>query len=241
MLLNPKEILKRFYKLACASIFLCQCKLCGNSLVFEDEEIVCRECRDEVILIDAPLCRHCGRIVENRHRICGECIVCPPLYRKHISYSIYDGVLKDLILLFKYGGIKKLKRLLAEYYVELFNNRINEKFDFLIPVPPDKSRRREYNPLYEIAKILSKKLNITVLGDNLIKTKTTEPQAGLSRSKRIKNLDGAFTSRNPSVVEGKKILLIDDVYTTGTTIKKCTEILKKAKADVVTLTLARSI
>jgi ComF family protein len=167
--------------------------------------------------------------------------VTPPLYRKHFSFSIYDGVLKDLILLFKYGEIKKLKNLIAAYYSEIFNKKICEEFDFLIPVPPDKNRKREFNPIFEIAKVLSKSINVRLLSNRLLKIKKTEPQAGLSRSKRLKNLDGAFVLKKPNRLKGKKVLLIDDVYTTGTTIKQCTKLLIKAGADVVAITLARSI
>ncbi len=173
--------------------------------------------------------------------MCGECIVHPPAYRKHFSYSIYEGVLKDIILLFKYGEIKRLKRIITEYYVAAFTSRIAEGFDFLIPVPADKNRKREFHPITLIAGMLSRRLAIELMSNNLIKVKTTEPQAGLSRSKRLKNLAGAFALQYPGRLAGKKILLIDDVYTTGTTIKQCTKVLVKAKADVVALTLARSM
>lgn len=180
-------------------------------------------------------------MIENRHHICGECIVHPPPYRKHFSYSIYDGSLKDFILLFKYGEIKKLKRLLGDYYIEIYKRKVCEEFDFLVPVPADKKRKREFDPVSEIAKIISRRTNLRLLTDNLVKIKPTEPQAGLSRSKRLKNLDGVFALKSPNRLKGKKILLIDDVYTTGTTIKQCTKCLVEAGADVVAITLARSM
>ncbi|MCK4766549.1 MAG: ComF family protein [Candidatus Aminicenantes bacterium] len=234
-------IFKQVIKTIQLSIFLSRCKLCGSLLVLEGEELICSECKAEIMPVDAPVCKLCGRIVENRHRMCGECIVKPPRFKKHLSYAIYDGVLKDLILLFKYGEIKKLKKLLARYYIEIIEKRINERFDFIIPVPADKSRKRDFSPVYEIAKILSRRLSIPLLRGNLTKIRTTEPQAGLSRYKRLKNLNGAFKVKDPTRVKGKKILLIDDVYTTGTTIKKCSELLAKAKADVTALTLSRSM
>jgi len=239
--LKYHDILSRCFNINLLSIFRCLCKRCGRVLVYEDEEIICRECKGKIFFIDAPACRHCGIIIENRHRICGECIVKPPIYRKHYSYSIYDGSLKDVILLFKYGEIKKLKKVISEYYIEIFKRKVCEEFDFLIPVPADKKRKREFNPVLEIAKMISKRLNIKLLADNLVKIKTTEPQAGLSRSKRLKNLGGAFALKNPTGVKTKKILLIDDVYTTGTTIKQCTKCLAEAGADVVAMTLARSM
>lgn len=239
--MKTNDILNRFFNINRLAIFRCLCKRCGIPIVYEDEEIICCECKEKVFFIDAPVCRHCGIIIENRHRICGECIVKPPIYRKHYSYSIYDGSLKDLILLFKYGEIKKLKKLIGEYFIEIFKRNICEEFDFLIPVPADKKRKREFDPVFEIAKNISRSINTRLLADNLVKRKPTEPQAGLSRSKRLKNLDGVFALKYPTILKGKKILLIDDVYTTGTTIKQCTKCLVEAGADVVAMTLARSM
>lgn len=188
------------------------------------------------------VCEHCGRPLGNISRRCGECLLNPPPFRKHISYGEYEEELKELILKFKYGNVEKLKHLLTDYYIRIFYKKIDESFDFIVPVPPDKGRKREFNPVLEIAKILSKQLEVKLLPLHLVKIKKTLPQAGLTRSQRLNNLNGAFkvTETHPSI-KGKKILLIDDVYTTGTTVKKCTELLTKEDADVVALTLARSI
>jgi len=207
-----------------------------------EEDILCRVCKSEITLFNDPVCRKCGRILSNPYDICGECILHSPPYRVHISYSRYRGLFKDLILLYKYGGIEKLKYLFADYYIELFNERVNEPFDYIVPVPPDKGRKREFAPILEAAKILSGKLGIQLLSGYLLKVKKTLPQAGLSKAKRMKNLDGAFKLKQPQEIKltGKKVLMIDDVYTTGTTINKCAQLLSKQRADVVVLTLARS-
>lgn len=243
MVVRPFRQLLRITRL---SIFLCQCKLCEKELVFEGEDIICRECEGNVAKLgDTPLvCQHCGRLMGTRYDRCGECLINPPPFRKHISYGRYEEELKELILTFKYGGVKPLKHLLAGYYIEVFKKEIKElaEFDFIVPVPPDKGRKREFNPVLEIAKILSKQLGIQLLPRHLVKVKKTLPQAGLSRSRRLKNLNGAFklTDASPSI-KRKKLLLIDDVYTTGTTIKKCTELFVKKEAEVFALTLARSV
>ena len=144
--------------------------------------------------------------------------------------------------MYKYNGVERLKYLFVDYYMELFKEKINENFDYIVPVPPDRIRKREreFSPILEIAKILSRRLEIPLASRNLIKIKKTLPQAGLTRAKRIANLDGAFKLKHPEKIKEKKLLLIDDVYTTGTTIKKCAQLLKKQNADVIALTLARS-
>lgn len=233
--------IKRVNKIFQSAVFSPRCRICSNLLVFPDEEIVCRGCRDKVSMINAPLCRRCGRVVGSNRMICGDCVLHPPIFRRHLSYSFYDGVLKDLILLFKYGEICSLKKLLAGYYIEMLAEKVDEELDLIVPVPPDKSRRREFSPVRELAEVLSRNQGIKLLTNQLIKVRATAPQAGLTREKRIKNLNRAFELRNPGLVKGKKVLLIDDVYTTGTTIKKCSQLLVRAKADVLALTLARSV
>ena len=224
------------------SVFPSKCKGCGSFLVFKDEDIVCNECKKKITLTADPTCRVCGKIVGNRYDICGQCIIQLPPFRRHLSYSRYWDLLKELILLYKYGGIERLKYLFAGCYMEMFYERVREPFDYVVPVPPDRSRKREFGPILEIAKILSEKLGFRLLSDYLIKAKKTPPQASLTKAKRMKNLDGAFKLNHSRGIrlEGKKILLIDDVYTTGTTVNQCTQLLVKEKADVVVLTLARS-
>lgn len=234
--------LKEFFHRLQLSIFLSSCKGCGEPLVFSDEGrvCVCLECRATITLNRDPQCRICGRIMDNNYDRCGECILNPPPFRKHVSYSRYQGLLKDLILLYKYNGVEKLKNLFVDHYIELVNDVINEDFDCIVPVPPDKSRKREFGPILEAAKILCQRLGITLLSGHLVKVKETPPQAGLSKAKRLRNLDGAFKLKFPREIKGKKVLLIDDVYTTGTTVSKCAQLLSKHAADVAAITLARS-
>jgi len=233
------------------SIFLCRCPLCGKDLVLEGEEAICRQCLGKIASIDpnapgSPVCPVCSRPLGHESERCGECLTAPPLFRRHVSYGRYEEELRELILRYKYGGVEKLKHLLAGFYMEVYQRKlaISEPrgFDFIIPVPPDRGRKREFNPVSEIVKIFSKRSHIPLLSGRLVKVKKTLPQAGLTRSQRLNNLNSAFRLLGPSPsMSGKRILLVDDVYTTGTTIKKCTELLIKEGADVVAMTLARSV
>lgn len=233
--------LHEFLHIFSLSLFYSRCRNCGNDLVYRHERVICEDCERTIEMNSQPNCSVCSRPMDQWHHLCGECLVHPPAFRKHVSFSIYDGLIRELILAYKYGGIEPLKFLFSKHYFQLFEEQVAESFDYIIPVPPDKGRKREFHPIHEVAKLLSKQLNIPFLGKCLVKVKKTQPQAGLSRAKRLVNLNGAFSIRQPDRVEHKKILLIDDIYTTGTTIKKCTELLVSLHADVVAMTLARSL
>ena len=236
------RVFKELMKLARLSVFVDRCKLCEADLVVTGESLVCGDCLEKMYVFKETVCAHCGRPMWNSAQRCGECIVDPPSFLKHRSYGAYREELKDLILKYKYGRVEPLKQVMAGYYLDVFEMEIAEPVDFIIPVPPDRGRKREFDPVSEIGKILSKRLGVPLLTGSLVKVKQTEPQAGLSRARRLNNLNRAFelTKTSPPL-DGKRLLLLDDVYTTGTTMKKCTDVLTKEGADVIALTLARSI
>lgn len=232
------------------TVFLSLCKGCGNPLVLTGEVVVCRDCIMKIIRHTEPSCRICGRIIGDDREHCGECILKRPPFQQHFSFGRYRGLLKRLILMYKYGEIERLKHLLAGYYVRLYQEigidtaegSISDSvsFDYLVTVPPDKSRNREFDHLYRLGRVLSERLELPLLARAMVKIKKTPPQAGLSKAKRLRNLDGAFEVENGLQLKGKKILLIDDVCTTGTTVSKCAALLKRHGAKVVVFTLARS-
>ena len=108
-------------------------------------------------------------------------------------------------------------------------------FDLIIPVPLHWQRllKRGYNQSQLLARFLAKKINLPLAPSVLVRTKNTPPQVGLSRNQREKNLKKAFLVKKPSLVEGKKLLLIDDVITTGATIEEASRTLKRAGAELV--------
>ncbi len=236
-----KNSLQELINLIKISLFDIKCKICENDLVFKEEKHICNECYNSTKIGDLPVCRKCGKKIRKDLELCGECLRNPPLYTRHLSFSTYEDKIRELILKSKYREVEPLKNITVKYYLETLKKIKSIKFDFIIPIPMDKSRDREYDHILEITKLLSNKLNINLEINNLIKKKQTEPQAGLSMAKRLKNLNGAFKLINPDKLRNKTILLIDDVYTTGTTIKKCSEPCIKAGATVYAVTLARSV
>ena len=154
------------------------------------------------------------------------------LTKKLIYQFKYQPYLKDLS--------KTLASILAEHFILSGKNTDeiwapDENPGILVPVPLDmkKLKLRGYNQAEELAKELSKIINIPVVSKNLIKTKPTNPQMELSKEEREKNLNNVFAIKNPEEFSGKKVFLVDDVYTTGSTMQECARVLRKAGAKQV--------
>lgn len=151
-----------------------------------------------------------------------------PLTRKLIHQFKYQPYIKALA--------KPLALLLAEHFLLSGNNKEEVwRNSVLIPIPLDKNKlkSRGYNQSEELAKELSKIINVPALVNNLIKIKSTKPQMELSKTERETNLQNAFLIKNPAEIRGKKIFLVDDVYTTGSTMEECAKVLKNAGAESV--------
>ena len=236
-----KNFILEFINLFKLSLFENNCKICDNDLILQEEKHICIECLSSIKSRPEKTCNRCGKEIRADLEICGECLINPPSFVRHLSYSTYKEKLRDLILKSKYSEVEPLKQLTIDYYIETYKKIGHIRFDLIIPVPMDHGRDRKYDHIFEIAKILSRKLKIKLEINNLIKTKKTEPQAGLTMTERLKNLNNAFKITNPDKLRNKTILLIDDIYTTGTTIKKCSKPMIKAGATVYAITLARSI
>jgi len=160
--------------------------------------------------------------------------------------SYQNKFIQNLIKKFKYEPfVKELDQTLAVLIIEHFES-LDQKPDFkdfvLIPVPLAKKRLkwRGYNQAEEIGKHLAIFFRIPLVGDVLLKTKTTLPQIELAKEKREENVKGIFAIKTPEVIRGKKILLVDDVYTTGATMEECARILKESGAkEIIGLAIAR--
>jgi ComF family protein len=149
---------------------------------------------------------------------------------------------RKLIHFFKYPPFyaKDLARTLASLLIDHLllleeNPKLFFKDSVLIPVPLDKKKhkRRGYNQAEELAKEISIFLETPLLADNLFKTKTTLSQMELPEKERRENLKNAFSCREPEKIKNKKVFLVDDVYTTGSTMEECARVLKQAGAKEV--------
>lgn len=201
------------------------------------------------------LCEDCKAVLEilqTQYCVCGKekCEKCSSKKLSGLYFALpYKNTLtKKLIRQFKYEPYvkdlaKTLSGLLLEHFV-ISGKNTNDIWQnsILVPIPLDKNKMksRGYNQSEELAKELSKFINIPVICDSLIKIRQTKSQAELSKAERIENVKNAFTIKNPEQVSGKKVFLVDDVYTTGCTMEECANLLKLAKAEsVFGITIAR--
>ena len=226
-----------------------QCASCDVALSEDPVPFFCRSCWDGIQPLRGPFCPCCGRpfvssyaLQHSPDHLCGPCRSDPPTYTRAWSLYPYTSPLQEAVRLFKYNK----KVVLANALGALMNRAMIDSIpiDVIIPVPLHltRLRDREYNQSLLLADRLSQARHIPLSYDNLIRTRETAPQTELSRAVRMKNLRRAFTVRRPQDISGKHVLIIDDVFTTGTTVNECAKTLSKAGASkVYVCTLARTI
>jgi len=234
-------------KSAIMFLYPAQCRHCGESLDPSDGHYICKSCWQEVKFIEKPYCETCGRPLDPRAAlpdVIPSCNRCPEnaLLRKARSAAVYNSPAGTAIQLLKYQGKSVMAEPLADLMVQAMPMFFGmEDYDCIVPVPLHKKRRRKrgYNQVELIGEVLSSRTGIPMKTHCLIKTVNTPPQVGLSYQERQRNVRGYFDVVNPADLSGKRILLIDDVLTTGATVTESARMLmRKGRAkyvDVFTL------
>ncbi len=170
-------------------------------------------------------------------KICGQCIKKAPPFSRAITYGHYEGALAEAINQLKFHGLKRISKTLGKLLLSLDL----PETDGMVPVPLTIKRLKErgFNQSLLIARVISRETDTPLLIDILAKKKETPPQIGLSAKERLLNLKNAFEVKGN--VKGLRLMLVDDVMTTGATVTECSKVLMKAGAkEVIVLTLARS-
>lgn len=241
-LFNPPTTAKTLYQSFLDLLFPPACLLCRKNLLTHG---ICDACRDGFDVLSSPSCTVCGSKFPTDaggDHLCGRCIKKKPTFDIAASVYLYEGGLSRAVRLLKYSK----KSLVGSHLGGLMkNHRLSDiSYDAIVAVPLHISRLRErgFNQSQLLAEGLCK--NMSLHSDKYIleRVRPTGSQAGMSSKERQANVRGAFCLRRGVDVSGKRILLIDDVYTTGATVKECSAVLKKAGASVVNvLTLARVV
>ena len=246
--LTRKWVFRQVFRALLDIVFPPLCHSCRAFIPDAGLLHLCSSCRGEVHTVSSPLCETCGIPFATPSGIdhrCGACLATPPRFASARSAVLFDGVARDLIHRFKYDRKVHLARpltLLTEDALTSF--ALSSGAEFLIPVPLHRRRLRErgFNQAVLLGRPLAKQWGIPLSVDNLKRIRWTEPQITLSASEREANVRGAFALTDPAAVRGKKVLLLDDVYTTGSTVAECSRVLRQAGTETVyVITVARAV
>lgn len=221
------------------------CLACGQPAEQDSPIMFCRSCRSEVKLLNGPLCDCCGRPFHEAtgsNRLCDLCLTGHYHFNVARALLYYKPPITTIISRFKYHGqTTSLKSFRAIQQLLPGLTELNQP-DLIIPVPlhPERLRKRGFNQALLLARALYPEHRRLIDFKVLERHRYTEPQTGLSGKIRRQNLKKAFRVKDEEVVKGKRVLLIDDVFTTGTTVNECAKVLKRAGAkEVQVLTMAR--
>jgi ComF family protein len=222
------------------------CIFCGAFMDEHTNRSFCPHCFSQIHFVQSPQCTCCGVPFPDRDgedHLCGECIMSEQFFSVARSLGKYNRVLLEAIHLFKYQGKvtlgKALGRLMTEHE---YRNVTIRDYSIIIPVPLHKQRLKErgFNQSLILARELSTYFSIPLDFSLLKRTVHRKPQTMLKKKERLANVKGAFEVKSAANIKGKKILLVDDVYTTGSTVKECSRmLLRHEAAEVAVLTLAR--
>ena len=241
-----------------AVLFPSDCRICGDPLLNISRLPVCPHCIDEMAPVRGRVCSICGERVLSSYAAPESdglirCPVCRRIDRpfdRAVAYGSYDGGLRELIHLLKYNAVRPaaavLGRMLAQSIATL-RSEFEQAPILVVPVPLYKGKRRQrgFNQTELLARAALKQLKderLQLRADLLLRIRNTHSQIGLTSHQRRENLRGAFAVERAPEVTGRDVILVDDVYTTGTTATECARVLGRAGArQVWVATVARTL
>ena len=218
------------------------CISCDREILDGSEFQLCEKCLNNMQKIKEPICIKCGEMLENGNLNCEFCKKFNYAFNSNKSIFYYNEESSKIIKGLKYNQRKYYVKFIAKMMTE--DRCIFDKVDIItfVPISAKRKRVRGFNQAEEIAKEISKIVNIDVV-ELLEKVKDNKTQAGLSQKERLENLKGTFKIKESEKekVSGKRILVVDDVFTTGATLNECSSVLKIAKPkEIKTLTFAKT-
>lgn len=204
---------------------------------------LCAACQAQLPWMQAPGCARCGVSLPGAGaRICLACLRNPPAFDGAVSVWRYEGVAQEMVQALKYRGMLSLAPYLAREMARVLCGRLGEAAHAVTAVPlhPTRLRERTFNQADALARRLADELGLPYRPDLLRRRRHTHAQPGLSREERFRNVRDAFHAEPDPSLQAARVLLVDDVLTTGATAEACAWALKRAGAAHVTVvTLAR--
>lgn len=238
------KVVKEFFEYIINILFPSVCCICGKF----NKKWICINCYkkieklmiNEIFLYDKYAELRLKNDAENKNIFYKEKI---NYYDKILYIFKYEGIIRKLIIDYKFNDKSYLNNFFSSIILNnKFDCDILKKYDIIISVPLSKKRmnKRGYNQTDLIARKISKSLNIEYKLDYLVKIKETIKQSSLNKKERIQNIKDAFVFNNKYNIKNKKIILIDDVFTTGNTVNECSKVLRKNGAkEILVLIIAK--
>jgi ComF family protein len=203
--------------------------------------MICEGCRERLNYISEPRCKSCSKPIEVEEKeYCSDCERKKFHYDKGYAVWVYNDAMRNSIAAYKYSSKKEYSNFYTHEMLRLYGGILRKlSFDAIIPVPIHRSKylERGYNQAELLAKVIGRELKVPIYTKLLIRNKKTLPQKELSDKERLKNLAEAFEISNQilkvKLKSIKKVLLVDDIYTTGSTVEACSNVLKSYGIDQV--------
>lgn len=219
----------------------CNCILCGCELIVKDGSGLCDECHAKLEYVGEKYCLKCGCVIYNEAQLCLECQNNVRHFDRARAMLVYTGALHKIILNYKFYNKKYLSKYLARFICGAYKKYFFD-CDIIVPMPISKERYKERK--YNQAELLAEEcgdLKLPIISTALVKHKDTPRQTELNGIDRRKNVLGAYSVVDSAAVKGKRVLLLDDVLTTGTSVNEAARVLKIAgalKVEVITIAIA---
>lgn len=210
-----------------------RCPVC-HDILMDQKSLICPECLLQLRPLKEPFCKKCGVPVSAEDEFCSDCRTGERSFSQGRGIFIYDKQMRSSVLMFKYGGRREYGRFFSAamcYYGREFVSFCRPDLVVPIPLHRSKKKRRGFNQAAVLSEGFQKYLGLPVSEEALVKVHKTGSQKKLDKKSRRDNLKDAF--RADPMVKGKRIILIDDVFTTGSTVEAASESLKKAGAEEV--------
>ena len=214
-----------------------KCPACDAVLAKNEKQIgFCKKCSDKIKIVGKNSCMRCGKpLADETKEYCKDCIRYSHEFVSHKGVYIYSGEMKPTMYKFKYSNRRCYGRFFAAQAVLIYGEWIKATgVEQIIPVPmfAQKQRKRGYNQAAVFAKALSEKTGIPVNSGIVRRIQNTAPMKELNNTERVKNLRNAF-KLSETGVQFRKVLLVDDIYTTGATIDAVAQVLKAGGIESV--------
>ncbi|WP_249313509.1 ComF family protein [Congzhengia minquanensis] len=204
---------------------------------------VCNSCKEHLTLLKpGAFCKTCFAPLPSGAELCGKCLSNSPAYGQLVACVSYQGILRNSLHRYKFGGRSDLHTSFAMMMCAQLLSFGCTDFDVVVPTPLSNERLRErgFNQAELIAKDIAKQFHAPCVSNALKKCRDTERQSELDMHQRDRNVRGAFALSSPDAVREKKVLLVDDIFTTGATMREAAKTLSAVSKSVTACVLAKT-